>query len=52
MARTWNVVVDNDNVRLYCPKCWSMARKVAKEYYDKNIAEKDTIEMKEITDDY
>tara|TARA_R110002020_G_scaffold295713_1_gene511276 strand:- start:10849 stop:11124 length:276 start_codon:yes stop_codon:yes gene_type:complete len=33
MAMTWNVVVkDNDTVRLYCPKCWSMARKVATEY--------------------
>ena len=47
MARTWNVVVDGDDVRLYCPKCWNMARKVAKEYYDKNIAEKDTIEIKD-----
>jgi hypothetical protein len=33
MAMTWNVVVkDSDTVRLYCPDCWSMARRVAAEY--------------------
>lgn len=46
MARTWNVVVDGEDVRLYCPKCWNMARKVAKEYYDKKLSECETIELK------
>ena len=33
MAKTWNVVVpDPDTVRLYCPECWAMARKIAAEY--------------------
>ena len=33
MAMTWNVVVpDQDTVRLYCPDCWDMARKIAEEY--------------------
>lgn len=33
MALTWNVVVkDDDTVRLYCPECWAMARKVATQY--------------------
>ena len=32
-ARTWNVIVrDKDTIRLYCPDCWSMARKIAEEY--------------------
>tara|TARA_R110002020_G_scaffold267815_4_gene482980 strand:- start:404 stop:679 length:276 start_codon:yes stop_codon:yes gene_type:complete len=32
-VRTWNVVVrDEDTVRLYCPECWVMARKVAAQY--------------------
>jgi len=34
MAKTWNVVVkDTDTVRLYCPTCWKMARKMALEYF-------------------
>lgn len=33
MAMTWNVVIrDEKTVRLYCPDCWSMARRVAEEY--------------------
>ena len=33
MANTWNVVVrDPETIRLYCPTCWDMARKVAFEY--------------------
>ena len=32
-VRTWNVVVrDEDTIRLYCPECWTMARKVATQY--------------------
>ena len=29
MARTWNVVVRDENtVRLYCPDCWQFAKKL------------------------
>ena len=32
-VRTWNVVVrDEDTVRLYCPDCWAMARRIADQY--------------------
>jgi len=37
MAQTWNVVIpEKDVVRLYCPDCWKMARKVAKQYKKEN----------------
>ena len=32
MATTWNVVAAADAVRLYCPECWSTARRVVEEY--------------------
>jgi len=32
MAATWNVVAAADAVRLYCPECWSTARRVVEEY--------------------
>lgn len=33
MAMTWNIVIPNEKtVRLYCPKCWDMAVKVAEHY--------------------
>lgn len=33
MVMTWNVVVRNkeQKVHLYCPECWSMAKKLIKE---------------------
>lgn len=34
MVSTWNVVVRSDDniVRLYCPACWSKAKKVVEEF--------------------
>ena len=34
MVSTWNVVVreEEEIVRLYCPACWNVATKVAKDY--------------------
>ena len=37
MAMTWNVVVqDKDTIRLYCPKCWSFAKDVIREFEERN----------------
>ena len=36
MARTWNVVVrDDDEVRLYCPTCWDAANSVIKDFKER-----------------
>ncbi len=41
MVMTWNVVVRSDTeiVRLYCPECWSTAKKVVKETADNHGSE-------------
>ena len=37
MVMTWNVVVRaSDDVRLYCPDCWTTATKIVKDYYKEN----------------
>ena len=37
MVTTWSVVVrDDEDVRLYCPKCWDTAIKIVGEYYKEN----------------
>lgn len=33
MARTWNVVVKDENtIRLYCPECWDTAQEILAKY--------------------
>lgn len=37
MVNTWNVVVrDQNTIRLYCPDCWSLARRVVEQYEKEN----------------
>ena len=38
MVMTWSVVVRNkeQKVNLYCPKCWSAAKKIIEEYKAKS----------------
>ena len=37
MAMTWNVIVkDQNTVRLYCPECWSSARKAVEIFREQN----------------
>tara|TARA_R100000152_G_C6628711_1_gene76998 strand:- start:65 stop:328 length:264 start_codon:yes stop_codon:yes gene_type:complete len=31
-VQTWNVVVRDDTVRLYCPECWDRAIKLVEEF--------------------
>ena len=35
MASTWNVVVDNSDVRLYCPECWSTAQTIIEDFKER-----------------
>ena len=36
MAMTWNVVVRDENtVRLYCPDCWTNAKRIIEEFKTK-----------------
>jgi len=41
MVMTWNVVVRSDTeiVRLYCPECWSAAKKLVEETEKENGTE-------------
>ena len=34
MVMSWNVVVKEETVRLYCPECWGRANKLIKEIED------------------
>lgn len=31
MVSTWNVIVKEEKVRLYCPECWNNAKKLLNE---------------------
>ncbi len=35
MVTTWNVVVREETVRLYCPGCWSKAQSAAQKIMEK-----------------
>jgi len=39
MVTTWNVVVREEAVRLYCPDCWQKAQDVAEQFMKKKEAE-------------
>ena len=39
MVTTWNVVVREEVVRLYCPECWQKAQDVAEQFMKKKEAE-------------
>ena len=42
MVMTWSVVVrDDDDVRLYCPDCWTKATTIVKEYFKEKENERE-----------
>ena len=42
MAMTWTVVVrDDDDVRLYCPDCWTKATNIVTEYFKEKQDERE-----------
>tara|TARA_Y100000310_G_C20137659_1_gene558801 strand:- start:83 stop:355 length:273 start_codon:yes stop_codon:yes gene_type:complete len=34
MVMSWNVIIKEDKVRLYCPKCWDNAKNLIQEIKD------------------
>ena len=40
MVMTWSVVVKDESVRLYCPKCWGRAKQTVEELKKENDRKK------------
>jgi len=41
---SWSVVVREDDVRLYCPDCWTKAQTIVKDF-DKRIREREASDV-------